>query len=819
MNPVSKPVGLHVCRLMTTVPWILIALALSHNFPTIASKTEVDALRRSTWWHFYGTSNPSESHCTWRGISCNNSRSVVEINLPQQLYYPGNLSNMDFSLLPNLTSLQLPGNYFTGNIPLQICALPKLRQLNLSNNNLTGELPLCLQNLTMLEVMDISSNLLHGTIPSTLVLLSNLRLLNLSLNDLDGFIPLEIGNCVNLYHIDLKYNSFVGPIPSSLAKLKNLVHLYLGRNNFNGSIPSEIGNLTNLAYLSMEMNKFHGSIPLEIGNLKRLIYLDLSFNFFNGTSLVTLVKLKNLVQLYLGRNCFSGSIPSEIGNLANLTCLSLEENFLSGSIPSEICKLKSLVELRLRSNFFIGHIPSELGELKNLTYLDLSINNFIGKIPHELGSLFMLRYLNLGNNSLHGTIPKFKKLLHLEYINLSYNHLTGNIPNDLAHVPNSDFQGNEVLKQIEVSTPTRMSGVMLMIIFIPLMAVAFIFYLILGSCIILRRRTESKQLEIAEKNGDFLSIWNYDGRIAYEDIINATEGFDIKYCIGTGGYGSVYRAQLPNGKIVAVKKLHRLEAEDPSFYQSFQNEVKHLIEVRHRSIIRLHGFCLHKRCMFLVYEYMEKGSLFCALREDVEAMQLDWSKRLNIVWDIAHALSYLHHGCARPIVHRDISSNNILLDNKMQAFLSDFGTARLLEPNFSSNLTINIVGTHGYIAPAMEIIMGEHPSDIILMLSTLFQDDIMLHQILDPRLPIPRQNSITRSIVLIVSLAFACLSGDPKSRPTMKQVSEAFLAPKLVLPMPFHSISLAQLQKTNQGVWWEGGSRETSSSLQEEQGP
>ncbi|XP_018728604.2 MDIS1-interacting receptor like kinase 2 [Eucalyptus grandis] len=191
---------------------------------------------------------------------------------------------------------------------------------------------------------------------------------------------------------------------------------------------------------------------------------------------------------------------------------------------------------------------------------------------------------------------------------------------------------------------------------------------------------------------------------------------------------------------------------------------------------------------------MERVSLFCALRDDVEAVELNWPKRLNIVWDMAHALSYLHHNCTKSIVHRDISSNNILLDNKFQAFLSDFGMARLLEPNFSSNLTSNIVGTPGYIAPklayalvvnekcdvysfgvvAIETIMGKHPGDIILMLPTLFQDDIMLNQILDPRLPIPRQNSVTRSIVLIVSLALACLSGDPKSRPTMKQVSKLF---------------------------------------------
>ncbi|XP_056169872.1 probable leucine-rich repeat receptor-like protein kinase At1g35710 [Syzygium oleosum] len=846
---------------------------------------------------------------------------------------------MNFSLLPNLAFLELPENFLTGIIPLQICALPKLMYLDLSNNNLTGELPLCLQNLILLEFLDIhlnqivgyippklgnlkrlihldlSFNLLCGTIPTTLAKLRNLMQLYLQGNSLNGSIPLEIGNLTDLAclsmedntfsgfipseignlkslielrlssnffigpipsslaHLtslrilDLHDNFFVGPIPSYVAKLRNLMQLYLQGNSLNGSIPLEIGNLTDLACLSMEDNTFSGFIRSEIGSLKSLIELRLSSNFFVGpipsslahlTSLRILdlhdnffvgpilsyvAKFRNLTQLYLQGNSFNGSIALEIGNLTNLAYLSLEENEFSGCIMSEICNFHSLIELRLSSNSFTGPIPSEIEGLKSLTHLDLSSNNFSGKIPHQLGSLVMLSYLNLRNNSLQGTVTQLNELFRLNYIDLSSNHLTGEIPHYLANVDYKAFYGNELffgngtLEKIDGFK--RMSRVMHMKIYIILMAIAFISFLVLGSCIIFRHRVKSMKSETVEKNGDFLSIWNYDGRIAYEDIINATEDFDIKYCIGTGGYGSVYRAQLPNGKIVALKKLHHLEAEDPSFDQSFRNEVKHLTEVRHRSIIKLHGFCLHRRCMFLVYEYMERGSLFCALRDDVEAMELDWSKRLNIVWDMAHALSYLHHDCARPIVHRDISSNNILLDNKMQAFLSDFGMARLLEPNFSSNLTANIAGTHGYIAPelaytlvinekcdvysfgvvAMETIMGEHPSDIILMLMTFFREDIMLHQILDPRLPIPRENSVARSIVLVVSLALACLSNDPKSRPAMKQVSEAFRAPKLAFPKPFRSISLAQLQKNNQGVWWEGGSRETSSSLQEEQGP
>lgn len=200
-----------------------------------------------------------------------------------------------------------------------------------------------------------------------------------------------------------------------------------------------------------------------------------------------------------------------------------------------------------------------------------------------------------------------------------------------------------------------------------------------------------------KKNGDFFSIWNYDGKIAYDDIIKATEDFDIKYCIGTGKFGSVYKSRLPTGRVVALKKLHSVEAEEPAFIKSFKNEVRVLSKIRHRNIVKLHGFCLYKQNMFLVYEYMKRGSLFCLLRNDNEAAQLGWNKRISIIEGIAHALSYMHHDCNPPIVHRDVTTSNVLLDMEMKASVSDFGIARLLYPD-SSNQT-EIAGTFGYIAP------------------------------------------------------------------------------------------------------------------------
>ncbi|THF94106.1 hypothetical protein TEA_025333 [Camellia sinensis var. sinensis] len=297
------------------------------------------------------------------------------------------------------------------------------------------------------------------------------------------------------------------------------------------------------------------------------------------------------------------------------------------------------------------------------------------------------------------------------------------------------------------------------------------------------------------------SIWNYDGKIAYKDIIAATNDFDIRYCIGTGGYGSVYRAQLPSGKVFALKKLHRFEAEDPNFDKSFKNEVQMLTKIRHRNIVKLFGFCLHNKCMFLVYEYLERGSLFCALRIDVEAVELGWTQRVNIIKAIAHALSYLHNDCNPPIVHRDISSNNILLNSELEVCVSDFGTARLLYPD-SSNQTVT-AGTCGYIAPelaytmvvteksdvysfgvvTLETIMGKHPGELLSSLASLSAQNIMLSDVLDSRLPHPTNPTVVRNIVLATTLAFACVHSEPRSRPTMLFISQELLVCKNTLPL------------------------------------
>jgi serine/threonine protein kinase len=188
--------------------------------------------------------------------------------------------------------------------------------------------------------------------------------------------------------------------------------------------------------------------------------------------------------------------------------------------------------------------------------------------------------------------------------------------------------------------------------------------------------------------------------LVYKDIIKATDDFNSSHCIGAGGNGSVYRAKLSNGQIFAVKRLHTLENFGLCYPKGFKNEIRALTEIRHRNIVKLHGFCSHPKHPFLVYQFLDGGSLVDTLSTDKKATEFQWSTRISTIKDVANALSYLHHDCSPPIVHRDISSKNVLFDSRNRAYISDFGTAKLLSPH-SSNWT-SFAGTYGYAAPGTQ---------------------------------------------------------------------------------------------------------------------
>ncbi|KAJ4718916.1 putative Receptor protein kinase [Melia azedarach] len=776
-------------------PLIICHFAITSDiFVSSSYQLEREALVKSGWWGNQIASNNSD-HCNWDGVTCNTEGSISQIHLTGNRL-KGELNKFNFSCFRNLESLILSHNNLCGSIPSQMGALSKLRYLEISKNHLSGVIPPGLGRLSNLEVLNLNGNSLTGGIPSTISNLTKLIVLALSRNELDGPIPSSIGNLSNLIILSLYSNKITGVLPHEVGNLRSLISLDVRNNYLIGPIPPTVSHLTNLRYLYLNSNQFNGSIPPGIGVIDGLQRLNLSFNNIQHSIPNELTRLSQLQYLSLSSNLFSGQIPSTIGGLTNLECLDLSNNKLTGEIPVEISNCSELQIIVLRNNSLIGNIPPEIGEMPLLQYCDLSHNNLSGTIPEFLNQTISL---DLSYNDLQGKIPS--------YLQYPQQNFDGNFALDIFTPASSETE------DLAVDEKSNKMDMNLIGIILPITALLI---LILEIFLLKQKNKISQLMATPIKSGDVFSIWNYDGKIAFEDIIKATEDFDIKYCIGTGGYGSVYRAQLPGGKIVALKKLHRSESEESTFINSFHNEAQVLSKIVHRNIVKLYGFCMHKKCMFLIYKYMKRGSLFCFLRNDDEAAALDWSKRVNIVKGIANALSYLHHDCIPSIVHRDISSNNILLNSKLEAFVADFGTARLLQ--YDSSYRTIVAGTCGYIAPelaytmvvtekcdvysfgvvALEVLMGKHPGDLLTSLSTPSADQhILLTDVLDPRPSPPVDQMVMQDIVHVSTIALTCLHPKPKSRPTMQRVCQEFLACKVASPKSFDQISIRQLRNQN----------------------
>ncbi|XP_071733734.1 uncharacterized protein [Rutidosis leptorrhynchoides] len=668
--------------------------------------------------------------------SLTNLTQLTVIDLSQNKFtgpIPTSLTN-----LTQLTDLDLSQNKFTGPIPSSITNLTQLTFLHLSQNKFTGPIPSSLTNLTQLTHLLLSQNKFTGPIPSSLTDLTQLTYLDLSRNKFTGPIPPSLTDLTQLTDLDLSRNKFTGPIPPSLTNLTQLTYLDLSKNNLTGPIPPSLTNLTQLQYLNLSRNNFTGPIPPSFGSMTNLTSLDLSTNQLSASIPKELSHLQHLYLLDLSDYNLDGPIPSSFGNLTQLKFLNLSINHISDSIPLELANLKMLENFDLHRNSLVGPVPPAFRELLSLGYLDfssnklsenvltfqypcylshldLSMNRITGTLTRQLDECFSIEFLDISSNGVSGDIPLLH-IEHLTHINLSHNHLTGVVPSyltspwigqnievDLSFNDLSGLSYNNFSRQF---TRNESHNIHLVIILPITIIIGFCFLVACYACY--RHQSKAKTNTVhpeIEKHGNMCSILNYDGTIAYEDFITATQDFDLKYCIGTGGYGSVYEAKLPSGKTFALKKLHRFEAKQPALDQSFKNEIELLTNLRHKNIVRLYGFCLHNKCNFLVYEYMEKGSLFYALNCSELAIELDWMKRVNIIKDVAHALAYMHHDCNPPIVHRDISSNNVLLNSKMEGFVADFGEARLLDPD-SSNQTV-IAGTLGYIAPDVTCIVLE----------------------------------------------------------------------------------------------------------------
>ncbi|PNX96304.1 receptor-like protein kinase HSL1-like protein, partial [Trifolium pratense] len=547
----------------------------------------------------------------------------------------------------------------------------KVIEISLEDNSLSGEIFSSISVLHSLQVLSLPSNSISGKIPSEVTKFINLKVLNLSGNELVGAIP-DMSGLRNLQVLDLSANYFSGRIPSWIGKLTGLVSLGLGENLYTESvIPESLGNLKNLTWLYLRGSHLTGEIPESIYEMEALETLDISRNRLTGKISRSISKLKNVYKIELFSNNLVGELPEELANLTNLQEIDLSANKMSGKLPKQIGDMKNLVVFQLYDNNFSGEIPDGFGDMENLKGFSVYRNMFNGTIPENFGRFSPLESIDISENQFSG-----------------FNNFSGEVSSEIG---NSSALSEIVLMNNMFSDNGQRRPIFhykyLMLFFI---AVIFGAVVLIGRYVKNRR---GKKLQNGPKEGR--EKWKLAS--FHQVDIDADEISHLKEdnLIGYGGAGKVYRVQLrKNGGVVAVKQL-----EKGNNVRILAAEIEILGKIRHKNILKLYACFLKGETSLLVYEYMPNGNLFQALHRETkdEKVTFDWNQRYKIALGGAKGICYLHHDCSPPVIHRDIKSSNILLDENYEAKIADFGVARFAEKSQMDDSSF--AGTHGYIAP------------------------------------------------------------------------------------------------------------------------
>ncbi|EOY15589.1 Protein kinase domain - like 10 [Theobroma cacao] len=733
--------------------------------------------------------------------------------------------------LTELKDLELQYNYLSGEIPVEIGKLHKLWQLELYSNELTGKLPVGFRNLTNLEYFDASTNHLEGDI-SEVRYLTNLislqlfennftgevppelgefkKLVNLSLytNMLTGPLPQKIGSWAEFVYIDVSENFLTGPIPPDMCKKGTMRAVLMLQNNFTGGIPATYASCTTLKRFRVSYNSLSGRVPAGIWGLPKVDIIDISFNQFEGSITSDIKNAKAIGILSAEHNLLSGELPEEILEATSLVRIDLNNNQISGKLPHGIGELKSLSSLKLQNNRLSGSIPESLGSCASISNINMASNSLSGKIPSSLGSLPTLNSMNLSRNELSGKIPESLSSLKLNVFDLSYNRLTGPIPESLSiEAHHGSLAGNPGLCSPTITSFKRCppdSGMSkdVRTLTVCLALGATILLASLGCFLYLRRTEKDHDRSLKEESWDFKSF--HVLTFTEDEILDSIKQENL---IGKGGSGDVYKVMLSNGVELAVKHIWNTDSNGRRKSQStapilskragkakeFDAEVQTLSSIRHVNVVKLYCSITSEDSSLLVYEYMPNGSLWDRLHTS-RKMELDWDTRYEIAVGAAKGLEYLHHGCERPVIHRDVKSSNILLDEVLKPRIADFGLAKIVQANGGKDSTHVIAGTHGYIAPEygytykvneksdvysfgvvlMELVSGKRPiepeygdnKDIVSWVCSKLKNKESVLSTVDPRIP----DALKEEAVKVLRIAILCTTALPALRPTMRNV-------------------------------------------------
>ncbi|XP_010668063.1 cysteine-rich receptor-like protein kinase 10 [Beta vulgaris subsp. vulgaris] len=349
---------------------------------------------------------------------------------------------------------------------------------------------------------------------------------------------------------------------------------------------------------------------------------------------------------------------------------------------------------------------------------------------------------------------------------------------------------------------SRISTTVIIAIVVPVVVILVALIVI---CVCCAKYKKTKTYDPVAKSGeDFTTIESLQYDLA--TLKSATSNFSDENKLGEGGFGSVYKGTLSNGREIAVKRLSMNSSQG---IQEFKNEVLLVAKLQHRNLVRLFGFCLEGEEKLLVYEYVPNKSLDKILFDPVNQSLLDWGTRYQIIEGIARGMLYLHHDSQLRIIHRDLKASNVLLDADMKAKIADFGLARIFGVDQTQGNTSRVVGTYGYMAPeyamngqfsnksdvysfgvlVLEIISGKrnntcyesgHIEDLLCHAWKQWRDNMIL-EFVDPTI---RESCSMDEIMRCVHLGLICVQESADDRPTMATIVLTLDSNSVTLPVP-----------------------------------
>ncbi|KAG8043492.1 hypothetical protein GUJ93_ZPchr0458g22280 [Zizania palustris] len=533
----------------------------------------------------------------------------------------------------HITMLKIHAVEAAGQIPEELRNLTRLTSLDLGQNILTGPVPSFIGELTDMQSMTFRINSLSGPIPKEIGNLTKLIKLDLGLNNFNGSLPSEIGNLDKLQELYIDSAGLSGPLPSSLSKLTSMNILWASDNDFTGQMPDYIGSW-NLTDLRFQGNSFQGPLPVTLSNLVQLTSLRIGDIENGSSSSLTFISNMTSLSTLILRNCrISDNLASiNFSNFASLTFLDLSFNNITGQVPQALLGLNLLKFLFLGNNSLSGSLPSSKGP--SLTTLDFSYNQLSGNFPSwasqknlQLNLVANNFVVDASNNSI---LPS-----GLGCLQRNTPCFLGS-PQSASFAVNCEFgfedtqswkslgrrafdiyvQGERkeqnfdirksaggksytaVKKQYTVSVTKNFFEVHL-------------FWAGKGTCCIPTQGyygptisalsltpnfPPTKRRKLSLEQQELYSIVGRPNVFSYGELRSATENFSSRNLLGEGGYGSVYKGKLTDG--------------------------------------RLYGCCLEGNKPLLVYEYMENGSLDKALFGTSE-LNLKWPTRFEICLGIA----------------------------------------------------------------------------------------------------------------------------------------------------------------------------------------